>query len=48
MDDAFNAPDNPSIVALNTKRLLRILAKPILRDGRIVRLKILNAEVEHF
>ena len=48
MDDAFNAPDNLYIVALNTKRPLRILAKPILRDGRIVRLKILNAVVEHF
>jgi hypothetical protein len=48
MDDAFDSPDNPYIVALNTKRPLRIVAKPILRDGRIVRLKIIKAEVEHF
>lgn len=48
IDDSFNTPDNPYIVALNTKRPLIILARPILRDGRIVRLKILEAVVEHF
>lgn len=45
-DSLFGQLDNPYITALNTKKRLVIKARPVLKDGRVVRLIIFEAEVE--
>ena len=45
-DSSFGQTDNPYITALNTKRPIIVNAKPVLKEGEIVRLIISEAEVD--
>lgn len=42
-DSLFGQTDNPYITALNTKMPLTLIARPVLKDGRIIRLIVFEA-----